>query len=118
MLLWLSGNLCSFQLTTWVSPQSVLSVALTWPLVLDRGLQKQDSIPAFTHICWKPLTAGNPTENVPQNLKNRGSYEGEDGFSRDNSSLSQWIFKKIILRRREGDNRGRDGWMASPTQWT
>ena len=39
-----------------------------------------------------------PTENVPQNLKNRGLYEGEDGFSRDNSSLSQWILKKIILR--------------------
>ena len=41
-----------------------------------------------------------------------------DHLMRRTDSLKKTLMLGKTEGRRTGDNRGRDGWMASPTQWT
>ena len=49
-------------------------------------------------------------------LKLKLQYFGH--LMRGTDSLEKTLMLGKIEGGREGDDRGRDGWMASPTQWT
>ena len=77
---------------------------------------------------WESLgLQGDPTS--PSQRRSVLSVHGKDWcWSWNSNTLATWCEKLIHLKRpwawerrragREGDNRGWDGWMASPTRWT
>ena len=89
-------------------------------------------IDAFKLWCWRrllrvPWTTRRSNQSILKKVKCDYSLEGPmlklklQYFGhlmwRDDSFERPWCWERLIARR-EGDKRGRDGWMASPTQWT
>ena len=90
-------------------------------------------IDAFELWCWRrllrlPWTARRSNQSILKEISPRYSLEGlmlklklqYSGhlIRRADSFEKTLMVGKIEGRRRRGNNRGWDGWMASPTQWT
>ena len=89
-------------------------------------------IDAFELWCWRRLlrvrwTAGRSNQSILKEISPGCSLEGlmlklnlqYFGYvMRRVDSLEKTLMLGGIGGRREGDDRGWDGWMASPTQWT
>ena len=89
-------------------------------------------IDAFELWCWRrllrvPWTARSSTQSILKDIS--PEYSLEDWcWSWNSDTLAMWCEDLTHLKRpwcwerlkagEEGDNRGWDGWMASPTQWT
>ena len=89
-------------------------------------------IDAFELWCWRrllrvPLTARRSNQSILKKISPEYSLEGLV-WSWNSNSLATWSEELTHLKRSwcwerlkvggEGDDRGWDGWMASPTQWT
>ena len=89
-------------------------------------------IDAFELWCWRrllriPWTARRSNQSILKESVLNIHWK-ERGWSWNSNTLATWCEELIHLKRPwcwerlrtggEGDNRGRDGWMASPTQWT
>ena len=89
-------------------------------------------IDAFELWCWGrllrvPWTARRSTQSLLKEISPGCSLEGPMlklklqyfgyGMWRANSLEKTWCWERLRAGG-EGDNRGQDGWMASPTQWT
>ena len=88
-------------------------------------------IDAFELWCWRRLlrvlwTARRSNQSILKEISPEFSLEGLmlklQYFGhlvwRADSSEKTLMLRKIAGRQAEGDDRGWDGWMASPTQWT
>ena len=88
-------------------------------------------IDAFELWCWRrllriPWTARRSNQSILKEISPEYSLEGLMLKLKNSSTLATWC-KELThwkrpwcwerLRAREGDDRGWDGWMASPTQW-
>ena len=89
-------------------------------------------IDAFELWCWRrplrvPWTARRSNQSLLKEISPGCSLEGLC-WSWDSNTLATWCEELTPLKRPwcwerlraggEGDDRGWDGWMASPTQWT
>ena len=90
-------------------------------------------IDAFELWCWKrllrvPWTAKRSNQSILKEINPEYSLEGLRCWSW-NSNILATLCKELTYMKRpwcwerlrageEGDDRGWDGWMASPTQWT
>ena len=89
-------------------------------------------IDAFELWCWRrllriPWTARRSNQSILKEISPGCSLK-DWCWSWNSSTLATWCEELTHLKRpwywerlragREGDNRGWDGWMASPTQWT
>ena len=83
-------------------------------------------IDAFELLCWRrplrvPWTARRPNQSILKEIIGSWSW----CWSWNSNTLATWC-KELLLKRpwyqerlkAEGDTRGWDGWIASPTQWT
>jgi len=85
-----------------------------WTVVLEKTLESP--------LDWKEIQLVNPKGNQSWIFIRRWCWSG------DSSILATWCKElthwkrpwcwESLKARREGDDRGWDGWMASPTQWT
>ena len=89
-------------------------------------------IDAFELWCWRrllrvPWTARRSNQPILKEISPGYSFEGlmrswnSNTLATSCEELTHWKRPWCWERLRaggEGDNRGRDGWMASPTQWT
>ena len=89
-------------------------------------------IDAFELWCWRRLlrvhwTARRSNQSILKEISPEYSLEGLmlklklqyfGHLMRRTDSLEKTLMLGKIKEGREGDNRGWDGWMASPTQWT
>ena len=76
-----------------------------WTVVLEKTLESP--------LEWKEIKPVNPKGNQSWIFIGRTDAEAEEL-----THLKRPWSRKILKARGEGDNRGWDGWMASPTQWT
>ena len=89
-------------------------------------------IDAFELWCWRrllrvPWTARRSNQSILKEISPEYSLEGPM-LKRNSNTLATWCEELTHLKRpwycerlkaeEEGDDRGWDGWMASPTQWT
>ena len=88
-------------------------------------------IDAFELWCWRPLrvpwTARRPNQSILKEISPEYSWK-DWCWNWISNTLATWCKQLTHLKRswcwerlkagREGDDRGWDGWMASPTQWT
>ena len=89
-------------------------------------------IDAFELWCWRrllrvPWTAKRSNQSIPKEIS-PGVHWRDWCWSWNSSTLATWWEELTHLKRPwcwerlrargEGDKRGWDGWMASPTQWT
>ena len=96
---------------------------------------KHQRIDAFELWCWRTTTVGtlesplDYKEIQPVHPKGNQSWTLKDWcWNWNSNTLATWCEELTHLKRPwcwermraggEGDNRGWDGWMASPTQWT
>ena len=92
---------------------------------------EQWRIDAFELWCWRrvlrvPWTARRSNQSILKEIRN--IHWKDWSWSWDSNTLPTWCEVLTHLKRPwcwersraggEGDNRGWDGWMASPTQWT
>ena len=92
---------------------------------------EQQRIGAFELWCWRrllrvPWTVGSSNQSILKEISPEYSLGGMM-LSWNSNTLATWCEKLAHLRRpwclkrlrvgEEGDDRGWDGWMASPTQW-
>ena len=89
-------------------------------------------IDTFDPWCWRrllrvPWTARRSNQSILKEISHEYSLEGQMLKLKLHyfGHLIQWIdsFEKTLMLRkiegrRRGDDRGWDGWMVSPTQWT
>ena len=89
-------------------------------------------IDAFKLWCWRrllrvPWTASRSIQPISKQTSPDYSLEGFMLKLNANTSATRWVELSHLKRPwcwerlkagGEGDNRGLDGWMASPTQWT
>ena len=89
-------------------------------------------IDAFELWCWRgllrvPWTARRSNQSILKELSPGYSLEGLmlklklqyfGHLMRRTDSFEKTLMLKRLRAREEGDDRGWDGWMASPTQWT
>ena len=89
-------------------------------------------IDAFEHWCWRrllrvPWTARRSNQSILKEISSGTSLEGMmlklklqyfGHFMRRVDSLEKILMLGGIGAGGEGDDRGWDGWMASPTRWT
>ena len=88
-------------------------------------------IDAFELWCWRrllrvPWTARRSNQSILKEIRPRCSLEGlmlkqklqyfDHLMQRADSLKRPWCWERLKVG--EEDNRGWDGWMASPTQWT
>ena len=89
------------------------------------------SIDTFELWCWRrllrvPWTARRSNQSILKEIMN--IHWKDWWWSWNSNTLATWCEELIHLKRlwcwerlkvgKEGDNRGWDGWMASPIQWT
>ena len=112
--------------------------AMVFPIVMygceNWTIKKTElqSIDAFELWCWRrflrvPWTARRSNQSILKEISPEYSLEGLmlklklQYFGHLIEELthlkSPWCWKRLKARG-EGDDRGRDGWMVSPTQWT
>ena len=121
------------------SPTKVhLVKAMVFPVVMDGfeswTLKKAEHwrIDAFELWCWRrllrvPWTARTSNQSILKEISPECSLEGltlklkpqyfGHLMQRADSFERPWCWERLKAGG-EGDNRGWDGWMASPTQWT
>ena len=88
-------------------------------------------IDAFELWCWKdswvPWTIGRSIQSILKEISPEYSLDGRilklklqyyGHLKRRTNSLEKTLMLGNIEGRREGEDRGWDGWMASPTSWT
>ena len=82
-------------------------------------------IDAFELWCWRrllrvPWTARRSNQSILKEISPEYSLEGPMLKLKLHEELTHWKrpWYWERLKAREGDDRGWDGWMASPTQWT
>ena len=100
----------------------------TWPI----KKAEHQGIDAFELWCWRrilrvPWTARRSNQSILKKISPEYSLEGLV-WSWNSNSLATWSEELTHLKRPwcwewlkaggEGDDRGRDGWTASPTWWT
>ena len=97
-----------------------------------RALKKAESqrIDAFKLWCWRkllrvPWTARRSKQSILEEIRPEYSLEGLmlklqyfGCLMQRAASLEKTLMLGKIKAGGEGGDRGRDGWMASPTQWT
>ena len=98
-----------------VGPQRKLCTKeLMFSVVLEKTLESP--------LDCKEIKAVNPKGNQPWMLMGRTDAEAEAPVLRPPDERSWFIRKDLmpgkIEDKRKGDNRGWNGWMASPIQWT
>ena len=88
------------------------------------------TIDAFEPWCWRrlsrvPWTARRSNQSILKEISPEYSLEGLmlklqyfGHLMPRTDSLEKTLMLEKIEGRGEGDNKGWDGWMASPTQWT
>ena len=112
--------------------------AIIFPVIMYRceswttKKAKHRRIDAFELWCWRsllrvPWTAGRSNQSILKEI-NPEYYWKDWCWSWSSSSLATWYEELTHWKRPwcwerlraggEGDDRGRDGWMASLTQWT
>ena len=122
-----------------ILPTKVLLVkAMGFPVVMygceSWTIKKAERqrIDAFELWCWRrllrvPWTARRSNQFILKEISPGCSLEGLmlklklqyfGHLMRRTDSLEKTLMMGKIEHRREGDDRGWDGWMASPTQWT
>ena len=112
--------------------------AMAFPIVMcgceSRTIKKAEHwrIDAFELWCWRrllrvPWTARRSNQSILKEISPGCSLEGLllrlklqyfGHFMWRADSLEKTLMLGKIEGRREGDDRGWDGWMASPSQWT
>ena len=112
--------------------------AMVFPIVMygceSWTIKKAESwrIDAFELWCWRrilrdPWTARRSNQSILKEISPEYSLEGlmlklKLQYFGHLMQRADSFEKTLMLRKieggREGDDRGRDGWMASPTQWT
>ena len=112
--------------------------AMVFPVVMYRceswTINKAECqrIDAFELWCWRrllrvPWTARRPNQSILKKINPEYSLEGLmlklklqyfDHLMRRADSLEKTLMLGKIEGRRRRGNRGWDGWMVSPTQWT
>ena len=90
-------------------------------------------IDAFELRCWRRLlrvswTTRRSNQSILEEINPECSLERLSGWSWNSNTLANWCEELIDLKRPwcwerlkaggEGDDKGWDGWMVSPTQWT
>ena len=89
-------------------------------------------IDAFELWCWRrllrvPWTARRASQSILKEITVLNIYWRDWWWSWNSNTLATWCKELTHLKRPwcwerlragEGDDRGWDGWMASPTQWT
>ena len=119
-------------------PTKVLLVkAMVFPVVMNRckswTIKKAECrrIDAFELWCWRrllrvPWTARRSSQSILKEISPEYSWKGLilklklqyfGHLMWRNDSFEKWFWERLKAGR-EGDDRGWDGWMASPTQWT
>ena len=103
-----------------------------WSCVDKRVKAERWKIDAFELWCWRwllsvPWTARRSSQSILKEISPEYLLEGLC-WSWNSSTLGTWCEELTHLKRPwcwerlkaggEGDDRGWDGWMASPTQWT
>ena len=88
---------------------------------------------AFEPWCWRrllrvPWTARRSNQSILKEISPKYSLEGQMLKLKSSNTLATWCEELTHMKRPwcwerlrarwEGDDRGWDGWMASPTQWT
>ena len=91
---------------------------------------ERQTIDAFQPWCWRrllrvPWTARRSNQSILKEINPEYSLEGLmlklqffGHVMQRADSLKKTLLLGKIKSGEEGDNRGQDGWMASPTQWT
>ena len=115
-----------------------LDKALVFPVVMygceSWTIKKaEDRIDAFEPWCWRrllrvPWTARRSNQSILVEISPEPFIGRTDAEAETPNTLATWCEELTHLIRPwcwerlkvggEGDNRGWDGWMASPTQWT
>ena len=101
-----------------------------WELTIKKAEHRR--IDVFELWCWRRLlrvlwTARRSNQSVLKEINPEHSLKGLS-WNWSSNTLATW-YEELTLWKRpwcwerltaggEGDNRGRDGWMASPIQWT
>ena len=103
-----------------------------WMWELDCKKAEHGRIDVFELWCWRrllrvPWTARRSNQYILKEVSPRCSLEGLI-LKQNSTTLATWWEELTHLKRPwwwerlgaggEGDDRGWDGWMASPTQWT
>ena len=102
-----------------------------WELYYKESWELKNS--CFWMWCWRrllivPWTARRSNQSIPKETSVLNIHWKDWCWSCSSNTLATWYEKLTHLKspwcwerlkaRGEGDDRGRDGWMASPTQWT
>ena len=103
-----------------------------WMLELDHKEGECERIDTYELWCWRrllrvPWTTRRSNQSILKEISPVCSLEGLS-WSWNSNTLSTWCEELTYWKRPwywerlrakgEGDDRGWDGWMASPTQWT
>ena len=103
-----------------------------WMWDLDHKITEEWKMDAFELWCWRRLlrlswTVGRSNQSILKEFSPECSLEGLM-LKLSSNTLATWCEELTHLKRPwcwewlkvggEGDSRGWDGWMASPTQWT
>ena len=83
-------------------------------MVLEKTLESLLDSKEINQSILKEISPGCSLEGLILKLKLQ--YSGH--LMRRTDSLEKTLMLGKMEGRRRGDDRGRDGWMASPTQWT
>ena len=101
--------------------------------VLDYKESWVPKINSFELWCWRrllrvPWTAKRSNQSILKEISPGCSLKGLKDWSWNSNTLATWCEELAHWKRPwcwerlkaggEGDDRGWDGWMASPTQWT
>ena len=136
MTRWLNNYFCYLNGETFLPTKVHLVKAMVFPIVMygceSWTIKKAEcwKIDTFELWCWKrhlrvPWTARRSNQSILKEISPEYSLEG---LMLKLQYLATWCKELTHLKRPwcwerlkaggEGDNRGWDGWMASPTQWT
>ena len=85
-----------------------------WTVVLEKTLARPLDCKEIQPVHLKKISPGCSLEGLMLKLKLQ--YFGHL-MRRADTSERPWCWERLRAGR-EGDNRGWDGWMASPTRWT
>ena len=121
-----------------LSTKVCLVKAMVFPVVMygceSWAIKKAERrrIDAFELWCWRrllrvPWAARRSTQSILKEISPEYSLEGLmlklklqyfGHLMRRTNSLEKTLMLKMLKAGGKGDDRGWDGWMASPTQWT
>ena len=116
-------QLCSGLSTLW----HCLSLGLEWKLTFSCSVAECQRIDAFELCCWRrllrvPRTERRSNQSILKEISPKCPLEGcwswnSNTLQRADSLKRSWCWERLRAGEK-GDDRGWDGWMASPTRWT